>query len=69
MTNLIELKSHYLTLPKKDLLIGLKVYDKANDEFIYIKDVENGIFAGINNADDFGHYYNMTNLLVENNLI
>jgi hypothetical protein len=65
MKNLIELKSYYLTLPKKDLLIGLKVYDKANDEFIYIKDVENGIFAGKNNADDFGHYYNIKNLLVE----
>jgi hypothetical protein len=65
MKNLIELKIYYLTLPKKDLLIGLKVYDKANDEFIYIKDVENGIFAGKNNADDFGHYYNIKNLLVE----
>jgi hypothetical protein len=67
MKNLIELKSYYLTLPKKDLLIGLKVYDTNNDEFVYIKDVENGIFAGKNSADEFGRYYNMNDLLIQNN--
>jgi len=66
MTTLIELSKFYKTLPKKELLIGLKVYDKYNDEYIYIKDVESGIWAGTNLDNKQGNYYNIGSLLIEN---
>ena len=66
MTNLIELSKFYKTLPNKELLVGLKVYDKNNDEYIYIKDVESGIWAGNSLNNEQGNYYNISSLLIEN---
>jgi hypothetical protein len=62
---MVSLSKHYKTLPKKELLVGLKVYDKNNDEFVYIKDVDGGIWAGKNKNDESGHYYNMSDLMIE----
>jgi hypothetical protein len=62
---MVSLNKHYKTLGKKDDLVGLKVYDKNNDEFVYIKNVDSGIFAGKNKKDDLGHNYSMSDLMVE----
>jgi len=62
---MISLSKYYKTLPKKELLVGLKVFDKNNEEFVYIKDVESGIFAGKNKNDELGHYYRMYDLMIE----
>jgi hypothetical protein len=61
----VKLSDYYKTLPDKNLLVGLKVYDEVNEEYIYIKSVEDGIFAGKNKNDDYGHYYSMPYLLVD----
>ena len=61
----IPLSQHYRTLADKKELIGLKVYDENNDEYIYIKDVENGIWAGKNKNDELGHYYDMSDLMID----
>lgn len=62
---LVSLSKHYKTLGKKDDLVGLKVYDKSNDEFVYIKNVDSGIFAGKNKNDELGHNYTMSDLMVQ----
>jgi len=62
---MISLSKYYKTLPNKELLVGLKVYDKINDEYIYIKDVDSGIWASKNKNDELGHYYKMSNLMIE----
>lgn len=63
--NFIKLSDYYKTLPDKELLVGLKVYDEVNEEYIYIKSMEGGIFAGKNKNDDYGFYYTMPYLLVD----
>jgi hypothetical protein len=62
---MISLSKYYKTLPNKELLVGLKVYDKINDEYIYIKDVDSGIWASKNKNDELGHYYKMSDLMIE----
>jgi hypothetical protein len=62
---MVSLNKHYKSLGKKDDLVGLKVYDKNNDEFVYIKNVDSGIFAGKNKNDDLGHNYSMSDLMIE----
>ena len=61
----MKLSDYYKTLPFKELLVGLKVYDEVNEEYIYIKSMEGGIFAGKNKNDDYGFYYTMPYLLVD----
>ena len=61
----MKLSDYYKTLPDKELLVGLKVYDEVNEEYIYIKSMEGGIFAGKNKNDDYGFYYTMPYLLVD----
>jgi hypothetical protein len=62
---MVSLSKYYKTLAKKDDLIGSRVYDKNNDEFVYIKNVDSGIFAGKNKNDDLGHNYSMSDLMIE----
>ena len=62
---MVSLNEHYKSLGKKEDLVGLKVYDKNNEEFIYIKDVDSGIFAGKNKNDELGHNYRMSDLMVD----
>jgi len=62
---MVSLSKYYKTLAKKDDLIGSRVYDKNNDEFVYIKNVDSGIFAGKNKNDDLGHNYTMSDLMIE----
>ena len=62
---MIKLKEHYKTLPNKQHLVGLKVYDADNDEFIYIKDVDSGIFTGKNPNDELGSYYDLSRLKIK----
>ena len=62
---IMQLSDYYKTLPDKELLVGLKVYDEVNEEYIYIKSMEGGIFAGKNKNDDYGFYYTMPYLLVD----
>lgn len=60
----IKLSDYYRTLPDIELLVGLRVYDEINEEYIYIKSVEGGIWAGKNKNDDEGLIYSMRYLLV-----
>jgi hypothetical protein len=62
---MVSLSKHYKTLAKKDDLVGLKVYDENNDEYVYIKSVDGGIWAGKNKNDELGHYYDMSDLMVK----
>jgi hypothetical protein len=62
---LIPLSQYYKTLPKKEALLGLKVWDDNNEEWIFIKSVEDGLFCGCNEYDDYGHYYNISDLKIE----
>jgi hypothetical protein len=63
---MVSLSKYYKTLPSKQDLVGLRVYDENNDEFVYIKSVEDGIFAGKNANDEYGHYYDMSVLSIKN---
>lgn len=60
----IKLSDYFRTLPDKELLVGLRVYDEINEEYIYIKSVEGGIFAGKSRKNDDGLIYSMKYLLV-----
>ncbi len=40
---LVPLIEYYKTLSKKEDLIGLKVWDVIEEEFVYIKSIDNGI--------------------------
>lgn len=64
--NFIKLSDYYKTLPDKNLLVGLRVYDEINEEYIYIKSVEDGLFAGEKKNDDFGFYYDSMRYLLVN---
>jgi hypothetical protein len=63
---MVSLSKYYKTLPSKQDLVGLRAYDENNDEFVYIKSVEDGIFAGKNANDEYGHYYDMSVLSIKN---
>ncbi len=60
-----ELSQYIKTLPNHEFIIGLKVFHKNNEEYLYIKDTEGGIFAGKNKADDFGRYYSISSLKID----
>ncbi len=62
---LIPLREYYLTLPKKELLIGERVYHENNEQWVYIKSVDEGLWCGRNRDDDFGHFYNMDDLQIK----
>lgn len=60
---LISLKKYYKdNCMNKEELIGRWVYDTWNDEFVYIKEVEGGLWCGKNDDDDNGHFYDMSRL-------
>lgn len=62
---MITLSKYYKRLADKSQLIGLKVYDTINECYVYIKDVESGLWCGTNKNDEFGHFYSMDRLMIE----
>ena len=50
------------TLPDREKMVGMKVFDEINEETLYIVDVECGIFCSSVPNGDFGHYYDIENL-------
>lgn len=60
-----KLSDYYRTLGKKDDLIGLRVFDTVNERFVYIKEVEGGLWCGKNMDDEFGSFYGMDRLEIE----
>jgi len=62
---MIPLVKYYQSLIKKEDLIGVKVYDTINNEYVYVKSVDDGLFCGDNKNDKFGHYYKMRDLKID----
>ncbi len=65
---MITLSEHYRTIADKSQLIGLKVYDVVNECFVYIKEVEGGLWCGKSKNDELGHFYSMSRLLIDTNI-
>lgn len=63
----ISLNDYYRRLASREQLIGLKVYDPVNMEELYIKDAEGGLWCGKNKNDEFGRYYTMARLEINEN--
>ena len=60
----MPLRQYYKTLHSKDDLMGLRVINQ-NGEYVYIKSVEDGIWAGKNKDDEFGHHYSIDDLSID----
>ena len=61
-----KLSAYAQTLPSRDFLVGLRVYDMINEEYIYIQDIDGGIFASKDKRGGLGNYYSMRDLAIEN---
>lgn len=63
----IPLSKHYQTLPSRDALVGvgLRVFHKFNEEYLYILSVEGGLWCGKKKDGDFGNFYAMSDLLID----
>jgi len=61
-----KLSAYAQTLPSRDLLVGLRVYDTINEEYVYIQDIDGGIFASNKMEGNSGNYYSMRDLAIEN---
>lgn len=62
---MIQLAEYYRTLTKKDYLVGLKVWDTNNEQSVYIKSVDEGLWCGRSLNNDTGHYYSMDRLMID----
>ena len=61
-----KLSEYAQTLPSRDLLVGLRVYDTINEEYVYIQSVDDGIFCSNKEQYSFGNFYSMRDLAIEN---
>lgn len=71
MVTIRPLKEHIKTLASYSELIGLRVYDKPNDEKVYIRDSDSfnwgnsalhNLWCGKNPNDELGHCYQTDDL-------
>lgn len=58
------LSQFYKTCGSRDELVGLTVIDTINNETLYIKSSNDGLWCGKNKNDDRGRFYDMSRLVV-----